>query len=209
MAEHLLFGSRGSGSAAVEMALQAAGLPYRVVRASTWEPDSAQAELQRLNPLGQIPTLVLPDGTVLTESAAILVHLGLAHPGHGLLPDDASARAMALRGLVFIAANCYAGVSVSDYPERWTTAPDKAAHAHVRAAARTQIHRSWRLFFDSFSADLARDRGQPGALAFLAVVVSRWSGTRQHLQAALPDTMALLAELEAHPRIAAVLAAHR
>jgi glutathione S-transferase len=54
------YGSRGSGSAAVEMALRAADQPCTVVRASTWEDDSAQAELQGLNPLGQIPTLVLP-----------------------------------------------------------------------------------------------------------------------------------------------------
>lgn len=191
------------------MALQAAGQPYRVVRASTWEPDSAQAELRRVNPLGQIPTLVLADGTVLTESAAILIHLGLVHPGHHLLPDDPSDRAMAVRGLVFVAANCYAGVSVSDYPERWTTATSKASLAKVRAAARAQIHRSWDLFFDTFSADLARDAARPGALAFLAVVVSGWSGTRTHLRDAKPAAAALLATLEAHPRIAPVLAAHR
>jgi len=206
---HTLYGSRGSGSAAIEMALQAAAVPYRVVRASTWEPDSARAELAAVNPLGQIPTLVLPGGAVLTESAAILVHLGLAHPGARLLPDDSVARAMAIRGLVFIAANCYAGVSVSDYPERWTTATSKASHAKVRAAARAQLHRSWGLFFDTFSVDLARDAGQPGALAFLAVVVSGWSGTRAHLQATQPAASALLATLEAHPRIAPVLAAHR
>ena len=36
-----LFGSPGSGSAAIEMALRAAGIDYRIVRASEWEPDSA------------------------------------------------------------------------------------------------------------------------------------------------------------------------
>lgn len=90
MAALTLYGSAGSGSAAVEMALQAAGQPYRVVRASTWESDSAQAELRRVNPLGQIPTLVLADGTVLTESAAILIHLGLEHPGQHIVPADLS-----------------------------------------------------------------------------------------------------------------------
>ena len=34
-------------------------------------------ELKRVNPLAQIPTLVLDDGSVLTEVAAILIHLGL------------------------------------------------------------------------------------------------------------------------------------
>ncbi len=72
-----LYGSAGSGSAVVEMALTRCGQRCHVLRASTWEPDSAQAELQRVNPLGQIPTLVAPDGSVLTDSAAILIHLGL------------------------------------------------------------------------------------------------------------------------------------
>lgn len=75
-----LFGSDGSGSAAVEMALRATGLEYQVVRASEWEPDSALSDLRKINPLGQIPTLVLADKTILTESAAILIHLALPLP---------------------------------------------------------------------------------------------------------------------------------
>lgn len=200
-----LFGSEGSGSAAVEMALRAVGLAYHVVRASQWEPDSAMTELRKVNPLGQIPTLVLADGCVLTESAAILIHLGLEHPGHGLLPESSSERAMVLRGLVFIAANCYPAVSVSDYPERWTTSPSKATQERVRTAARTQLHRNWDVFFDAFAGELERTRAKPGALAFLAVVVSRWSGTRQHMQATRKRDFELLTALEAHPRIAGVL----
>ena len=61
---HTLYGSRGSGSAAIEVALERCGLPYRVVRAATWEPDSALDELGRVNPLRQIPTLVLRDSSV-------------------------------------------------------------------------------------------------------------------------------------------------
>ncbi len=116
---YTLFGTIGSGSAAVEAALELAQLPYRVVRASSWERDSAQAELLVANPLGQIPTLRLPDGGVLTESAAILIHLGLEHPASGLLPAQSGARAQEIRGLVYIAANCYSAISIIDYPERW------------------------------------------------------------------------------------------
>ena len=87
---YTLYGSPGSGSAMVEMALNAAGLDARHVRASTWEPGPALDELQRVNPLGQIPTLVLPDGQVMTESAAILIHLGLLAPPGCLLPADAA-----------------------------------------------------------------------------------------------------------------------
>jgi GST-like protein len=206
---HTLYGSRGSGSAAIEMALRAAALEYRTVRASQWEAESAHAELLGVNPLGQIPTLILPDGTVMTESAAILIHLGLEHPQSGLLPLAPAARATALRGLLFIAANCYAGVSVSDYPERWTTATDPAARIDVRDAARRQLHRHWEIFADAFDSDAHLPETDPGALAFLAVVVSQWSGARAHLRLHRPDFHARLLRIEGHPRVAAVLDEHR
>ena len=75
---YTLFGFKGSGSASVECALEMTGAPYRIVDAASWEDNDALAELERVNPLRQIPTLQLPGGAVLSESAAILVHLGLA-----------------------------------------------------------------------------------------------------------------------------------
>ena len=203
-----LYGSRGSGSAAVEMGLRACGIHYETVRASTWEADSARAELARVNPLGQIPTLLLPDGTVMTESAAILLHLALSVPHSGLLPEAPSARAVAMRGLVFIAANSYAAISVYDYPERWTTAQGKAAHEEVRQGARTQLYRSWEIFADSFAVQPFLSGEAPGALDFLAAVVSRWSEARAHLAAQRPDFVALLQRIEAHPRVRPVIVEH-
>ena len=130
---YTLFGFKGSGSAATECALEIAGAPYRIVEAASWEPSAELEELARVNPLRQIPTLQLPGGEVLTESAAILMHLGLAYPKSGLLPDEPVARDLALRGLVYIAANCYSCISVVDYPERYTTATDDSAREAVRA----------------------------------------------------------------------------
>jgi GST-like protein len=204
----VLYGSRGSGSAAVELALRACGQPYRVVRASTWEADSEVEALRRANPLQQIPTLVMPDGTVMSESAAILIHLGLQHPASGLLPFDERIRAMALRGLVFIAANCYAAIGISDYPERWTTSTDKEAHEAIRQGTRAQLHRHWEIFADMMATRPFLSGGQPGAVDFLAAVVSKWSGTRAHLQQARPDFAALLARIDAHDRVAPVFAEH-
>ena len=202
-----LFGSRGSGSAAVEMALRTASVEYQLVRASSWEEDSALEQLLEMNPLGQIPTLRLEDGTILTESAAILIHLGLEHPASGLLPTISTARAMDIRGLVYIAANCYSAVSVSDFPEQWTTAATTPAQTKVRDAARAQLHQKWNVFSDVFGTRLRPS--EPGALAFLAVVVSQWSGTRQHLKNERPSFYETLLQLEAHPRLAATLREHR
>lgn len=201
-----LYGSLGSGSAAVEMALARCGVPYREVRASTWEPDSAQDELRRANPLGQIPTLVLDDGSVLTESAAILIHLGLTHPQAGLLPAEPAARAQAIRALVFLAANCYAAIGVIDYPGRWVDGGDDAVHGRMRAGARRRLHEYWTAFADQFGALLQPAR--PAAVDLLAAVVSRWSGARAHLAAQRPAVHAALVSVESHPDAAPVFARH-
>lgn len=204
-----LYGAPQSGSAAIEMALRAIGLPYEVVRAATWEPGPGLEALKCLNPLGQVPTLVLDDGTVVSESVAILLHLALAHPQAQLLPAGASERAVALRALVFIAANCYSAVSVSDYPERWTTSRSAPARARVRQAARAQLHQAWEHFARLFGTPAQLMHPQPGALAFLAVVVSQWSGARAHLAAVAPEFHQRLLGLEDHPRLQSVLREHR
>ena len=206
-----LFGSAGSGSAAVELALLRCGLAYQVRRASTWEADSAQTELQRANPLGQIPALLMGDGSVLTESAAILIHLGLAYPASRLLPVDAAARAQALRGLVFIAANCYAAVGVIDYPERWCVAgADAATHESVRQGARARLYGYWDVFADQFGGGtgpyLSGD--EPAALDFLAAVVSRWSGARKHLGESRPALLDRLQRVQAHVLAAPIFSRH-
>ena len=205
---YTLFGSRGSGSAAIEVALRACGLPYRQVRASTWESDSAIEELARVNLLRQIPTLLLPDGEVLTESAAILIHLGLTVPAGKLLPESPGARAQAIRGLIFIAANCYSAISINDYPERWTTATTKPAQEKVRQGARRQLHRSWEVFADSFPAKPFLSGSAPGALDFLAAVVSKWAGTRAHLAKHRPRLLRVLHRVEAHELVAPVFREH-
>jgi GST-like protein len=205
---YTLYGKKGSGSASAQAALEIIGAPYRVVETASWEPNDAFAELLKLNPLGQIPTLVLPDGSVLSESAAILIHLGSAHPDSGLLPRDASVRAQAIRGLVFIAANCYAAISIIDFPERWCENADEATLERIRAGSRARLHRHWEMFADLFPAQPYLGGEKVGALDILAAVVSKWSGSRVHLQQAHPAFHATLLRIEAQPKVAPVFAQH-
>ncbi|MGY4828243.1 glutathione S-transferase family protein [Sphaerotilaceae bacterium SBD11-9] len=205
---HVLFGSSGSGSAAIEAALERTKAPYRIVNAATWEPQSALTELRAVNPLQQIPTLALPDGSVLTESAAILIHLGLAFPNAALLPADASQRAQAIRGLVYIAANCYAAIGVNDYPERWCADIDESARERIVRGTRARLHHCWDVFADQFELQLMPAGARPAALDMLAAVVSKWSGARAHLKAAKPEFYATLQRIETHPDIAPVFARH-
>lgn len=205
---YTLYGYRGSGSASVEAALVRLGLPFRTVDAATWDEASALAELRRINPLGQIPTLCFPDGSVMTESAAILVELGLRHPESRLLPAAAGPRAQALRGLVYIAANCYSAIGIIDYPERYCTDADEAVAERIRAGTRARLHAMWEGFADAFPASPFLSGADLGALDLLAAVVSKWSGARKHLAAARPQWFPVLVRIENDPVHAAVFERH-
>ncbi|HVO87706.1 MAG TPA: glutathione S-transferase family protein [Casimicrobiaceae bacterium] len=205
---YTLYGKKGSGSASTEAALTLAGAPFRVVETASWEPNEAFDALLNINPLGQIPTLVLPDGSALSESAAILMHLGEAWPDSGLLPRDISQRAQVLRGLVFIAANCYAAISIIDFPERWCDSTSEEVHKSIRAGTRTRLHKHWEMFADLFKPQPWLTGERIGALDLLAAVVSKWSGTRAHLQAHRPEFHATLSRIEAQPSVSAVFARH-
>jgi GST-like protein len=207
---YTLYGKKGSGSASTQVALEVIGAPYRIVETASWDTNDAYVELLKVNPLGQIPTLVLDDGSALSESAAILMHLGAAHPEAGLLPQDASGRAQALRGLVFIPANCYSAISIIDYPERWCADADNddALKDRIRAGTRARLHRHWEIFADLFPARPYLGGTQLGALDILAAVVSKWSGSRKHLEQARPAFHQTLMRIEAHPKVAAVFAQH-
>ena len=66
----------GFGSALIEAQLDLYGLPYtREVLANPLRDAAARARILELNPAGQLPVLVLPSGEVMTESAAITLHL--------------------------------------------------------------------------------------------------------------------------------------
>jgi GST-like protein len=207
---YTLYGKKGSGSATSEIALEIVGAPYRLVETASWEPNDAFQDLLKVNPLGQIPTLVLSDGSALTESAAILIHLGSVHPDSGLLPGDPSARAQAVRGLVFIAANCYAAISVIDFPERWCADADAddAVKERIRAGTRALLHKHWEMFADLFPAGPYLGGEELGALDIHAAVVSQWAGSRKHLENVRPEFHAALKRIEAHPKVAAVFARH-
>lgn len=203
-----LLGADRSGSAAIEMALTLCGPEYRRVAASSWEEGAGQDELKRLNPLMQVPTLVIPGDGVLTESAAILTHLGLTFPLSGLLSQDPFERAQQLRALAYITTNCYASIGLIDYPERWLPDADPDQLDRLVAGARSKLHSQWDVFSDVFYNSVAWHPQAPGAVEILASVVSRWSGAREHLSASRPEFYESLDVIDRHPVVKAVLRRH-
>ena len=209
-APYVLYGKLGSGAASVHAALEIIGAPYRLMETASWEPNAAFDELLKINPIGQVPTLQLPDGSALSESAAILMHLAEAHPDAQLLPSDASTRAQAIRGLVFVAANCYPCITIIDYPERFcaNADADDAVKERIRAGTRERLHRHWEIFADMFPPRPYLSGANLGALDLYAGVVSKWSGSRAHVAQHRPRFHEALQRIDAHPKVAPVFARH-
>ena len=98
-----LYGRAGWGSVLIEAQLAWYGLPYRLEEVDDlFTSAAARAALAEVNPLAQLPTLVLPDGAVMTESAAITLLLAERTGRAELVPPPGdAARAGFLRWLVF------------------------------------------------------------------------------------------------------------
>lgn len=133
MKPYHLIASKGAGSMIVEAALALSKLPYEVEMIPYGEPGPQRDKLMNLNPLGQVPTLLLPDGRVMTESAAIILHLADMAPNAGLAPaaKDA-ARPMFLRWLIFIVAALYPTFTYGDDPARWADGEQSGKHLRQR-----------------------------------------------------------------------------
>lgn len=209
---YILYGDTGSGSATVEMALAEIGAPVEL-RAV---PLSAEAQLapeyRRINPMGRLPTLILPDGMVMTESLAILLILADRHPAAGLLPEAGSAgRARALRWMVLAGAEGYPHVTRYDYPARFTSQPSDTGA--IRRHAQEMYRELWRLV--EAEAGLGGDPASPyllGARFSLAdiylAVLSRWLEGADWLPANCPRLAALARAVAARPAIAPVWSRH-
>jgi glutathione S-transferase len=123
-----LYGRSGSGSFAVQVMLEEIGAPY----SQTWVSREAAevAAFRATNPTGKVPALVLPDGTIMFESAAMLIHLALAHPKAALAPPPGTSRyAQFLQWMVFLSANVYEAVLRLYYSERYSSRGEADAEA--------------------------------------------------------------------------------
>jgi GST-like protein len=120
MKNPLLLGCKGCGSAIVEAAFALAGVPLDVEEVDYSEASPTRERLLAVNPLAQVPALVLPDGRVLTESLAILHYLHDLEPGAGLIPPPGdTTRAAFHRWSVFLVAAVYPTFTYGDEPKKW------------------------------------------------------------------------------------------
>ena len=105
---YILHWAPGCGSFAPHAALNEVGASYELVEVDLSSDQHYTPEFLAVNPRAQVPVLTLPDGTVMTESVAMVMHIADCHPESGLIPAiGGTNRAIAYRWLVFSAVNLY------------------------------------------------------------------------------------------------------
>jgi len=185
-----LYGNPGWGSVLVEAQLSWYGLDYETVEAGdVFTSAAAHDELARLNPLAQVPVLILADGSVMTESAAITLHLADLTGSHDLVlsPREAN-RAAFLRWLVFLVANIYPTFTFADDPPRFIE--DVGARKSYRAAVDAHAQKLWRIVEDHAGAP--RFLGERfSALDIYVCAMTRWRPQRLWFAANTPKLAAI------------------
>jgi GST-like protein len=135
---HRLLACKGCGSVVVESAFALAGIPLEVEEVDYSEGSPTRSRLLAVNSLGQVPALVLPDGSVLTESLAILHYVNDLEPSVDLIPPPGDATRKAFyRWSVFLVAALYPTWTYGDDPRKWVA--DEAGAKMLRES--TDAHR--------------------------------------------------------------------
>ena len=138
MDKPLLLGCKGCGNAIVEAAFAVAGMPLDYEEVDYSNDSPTRPRLLQFNPLGQVPTLVLPSGEVMTESLAMLHYVDDAAPKAGLIPPRGDPHRQAFyRWAVFTVAAVYPTYTYGDDPKKWVD--DEAASKRLRES--TDNHR--------------------------------------------------------------------
>jgi GST-like protein len=200
MSDYRLYGRAGWGSTNVEAQLVWYGLPFAFEPVGDlFKSPDARTRLEKVNPLAQVPTLVMPDGSVMSESAAITLLLADITGQDTLVPKPgAPERAKFLRWLVFLVANIYPTFTYADDPARFVSV--NAARDPFRAATDAYAQRLWR-----------QVNGEAGAPYFLGerfsaldiyiAVMTRWRPKRGWFEIETPKLFAIARHADQIPEL--------
>ncbi len=196
-----LYSAAGSGGITVEAALTILDLPYRVVEMGTWfDPEAAEA-ITAVNPMRQVPALVLPDGTLMTESAAILIWLAETYPAGRLGPPPGDPmRPVFLRWMNFVSSAIYALFWIRDKPDRLVDG--EAAAAAIDARTRARITECWAIMDSQIIPGRYLLGDELSVLDLYVAVISRWANKgRNRFYRAAPGMAAPIRRVDADRRL--------
>jgi len=114
---YTLFNRVGSGGHIIEAALHLAEIPFELVLLDSKPGTPLPETFRTTNPWRQVPTLILPDGSTMTETAAMLIDLATRFPDKLLAPaPGTAAHGQFLRWTIFASIDVYEAMLRYNYP---------------------------------------------------------------------------------------------
>lgn len=194
---YTLYYSPGTASMVVHLALLEIGAPHRLVKVDFDADAQHSPEYLRLNPRGQVPTLLV-DGKPYFESAALLMILAERHPEAKLAPPVGSP----LRADWYQWIACFTNALGAAY-RQWFYPPDLGSAEHppfVREALRRRIEDAWSLVDAHLGAQGPYLLGADFSGAdLLALMYMRWSRNMPRPVTAWPVLKGYADRLRARP----------
>lgn len=177
-----LYCRNSAGSMAPEALLAACGADYRVVILERKPDGSFHDFFHKINPKAEVPTLVLPDDSVMTESAAMMIHIADQFPEAGFAPPLSSPqRAQFLRWQVYLATTLYMSELRMFYAERYTMEPSGAEA--IKARATEMMAREFAIYAEALGNNPFMLGSRMSAVDIYAAMLCSW----------VPDMPALFA----------------
>ncbi|MGZ5062029.1 MAG: glutathione S-transferase family protein [Usitatibacter sp.] len=203
MRKPLLIGCKGCGNVIVESALAAAGIPYDYEEVDYAADSPTRARLLCVNPLGQVPAMVLHDGTVLTESLAMLHYVDDLAPEAKLVPARGDPlRPVFYRWAVFIVAAVYPTFTYGDDASKWVANEEGARQ--LRESTNRHREGLWRqLEAEAKGPWFLGER--MSALDLYIAAMTYWRPGRRWFEASAPKLFAISQKASATPGLADVM----
>jgi len=170
---YTLYYSPGSASMAVHLALLELGVTHRLEKLDLAGGAQHAPEYRRLNPRGQVPTLVI-DGKAYFESAALLLLLAERHPEASLAPPiGSSQRPTYYQWMAFLTNSMGPMYRLWFMPQ--DLGPEELSPS-VRAAIRQKIEEGWSILDAHLGANGPYMLGADVSVVdLLAIMYMRWS----------------------------------
>jgi len=200
MAALTVFGAVGSGSIPVEATLTLLGIPYELVEGVTWVDEAARKRVESVNPMRQVPAVVFPSGEIMTESAAILIHLADADPEARLAPPIGDPRRVQyLRWMAYVSSSIYALFWIKGDPMRIAASKEDAPRVIDRVHDR--IAACWANMDKQINPGRYILGNEIAVLDLYVTVVSRFGPWRTRFYRTAPKMAEIVRRVDTDPRL--------
>ena len=197
---YIVYGSPGSGSVPVEATLALIGVRYEMIGEAVLRDVACNPAVFEVNPLGQVPALVLPGGEVMTESAAILIWLADRYPDVALAPSPTDERRPAfLRWMAYVSSAIYGLAWVRGDPMRLVSDERQVEVVLNRIADRRAD--CWRWMDAQIEPRQYLLGDELSVLDLYVATVSRWSPRRTRFYREAPKMAEIVRRVDAEPRL--------